>query len=92
MQTPTPPGGEFTVSGNMAGWELALILFVVLGAVVAIAYPFLRRLAGSKEREHIALLEQRIAELEERVDFAERLLPRPATTDAEDDPKRSFGP
>ena len=78
-QAPTTPGSEVVVSGSLQGWELALILFVVLGAVVAVAYPFLRRLASSKEREHIAALEQRIAELEERVDFAERLLPRPST-------------
>jgi membrane protein implicated in regulation of membrane protease activity len=71
------PGSEVIISGSMEAWEMALILLVVLGAVVALAYPFIRRLAGKPEREMIRALEQRIAELEERVEFTERLLPAP---------------
>lgn len=97
VQTPQapPPGSEIVVQGSMAGWELALILVIVLGAVVALAMPFMRTFARRFERaplspETLARLEQveaglqetramqqRILELEERLDFAERLLPRP---------------
>jgi hypothetical protein len=88
----------------MAGWELALILLIVLGAAVAVSWPFLRAFARRFERtrlepETLARLERveaglqemqalqtRVMELEERVDFAERLLPRPEA------PKRTGTP
>ncbi len=94
-QAPAPPGSEMSVSGSMEGWELALILLVVFGAILAIAWPFLRSLARrldpppvdaevlrrldrlEGEAHALKVLENRIAELEERVDFAERFLPRP---------------
>lgn len=90
----TQTGTDLSVNGSMEGWELALILLVVLAGVIAIAWPFLRSLARRLEPPQIdgdtlarldrlegevhsmQALRDRIAELEERVDFAERLLPR----------------
>jgi len=89
----------------MAGWELALLLLIVLGAVVALALPFLRTLARRMERtklepealarlerveaglQEMRALQNRVMELEERVDFAERLLPRPDGRVVRDQPR-----
>jgi hypothetical protein len=94
-QAPSPPGSEMVVQGTLDGWELALILLIVFGALLALAWPFLRSLARRLERppldpevlvrldrlegglHRVQTLEDRLAELEERVDFAERFLPRP---------------
>jgi hypothetical protein len=83
------------VSGSLAGWELALILVIVLGAAVVLLLPFMRTFARRFERtrlepetlarlervesglQEVRALQTRVLELEERVDFAERLLPRP---------------
>ena len=94
-QAPAPPTPEMVVQGSLEGWELALLLLVVFGAIIAIAWPFLRSLAGRLDRpavepevlarlvrvegalHHLRTLEDRVADLEERLDFAERFLPRP---------------
>lgn len=94
-QAPSPPGSEVVVQGSLEGWELALILLIVFGAIVALAWPFLRSVARRLERppmepdvlvrldrlegglHQMRTLEDRVAELEERVDFTERFLPRP---------------
>jgi hypothetical protein len=83
------------VQGSLEGWELALILLIVFGALLALAWPFLRSLARRLEKppiepdvlarldrlegglHQVRILEDRVAELEERLDFAERFLPRP---------------
>ena len=96
-QLPSPSRPQVVVEGNLDVWELALILIIVLAAVVAIAWPFLRSLARRVERpaaepevvarldqlerrlHQVRKLEDRVADLEERLEFAERLLPRPET-------------
>lgn len=103
-QGPSPPGSEMVVRGSLEGWELALILLIVFGALLAIAWPFLRSLARRLEKPPIDLdvlarldrlegalhqayaLEDRVAELEERLDFAERFLPRPEEHKVQDTP------
>jgi hypothetical protein len=96
-QAPSPKDSDNGGARSLDGWELALILAVVLGVLLAIAWPFTRSLArrlepppidpdllGRLDRlegglHQLGTLEDRVAELEERLDFALRLLPRPET-------------
>src|SRR5262245_38887317 len=80
-------GTDLSVNGSMEGWELALILLVILAGLITITWPFIRSLARRLEPRQIdaetlarldrlegelhsvQALRERIAELEERVDF-----------------------
>ena len=102
-QTPSPSSTELVVKGSLEGWELALILLITFGGIIAIAWPFLRSMAQRLERpleqemlkrldqfegelDQARTLETRVAELEERLDFAERRLQRPEEVQLSDAP------
>lgn len=91
LQTPVPPFDVVPIFGMVTG-IISMVLFAVVVIKVAqsqIGQAIARRISGKRDaaegelqqelldlRETVAHLEARVAEGEERLDFAERLLSR----------------
>jgi hypothetical protein len=90
MSIPQESQSTIQVGGSLAGWELALVIGVVAVPLVLLAWPIVSAWASrlrsgptdaalAQTQQEVDSLTGRLADLERRLEFAERLLPRPAT-------------
>jgi hypothetical protein len=82
IQTPVPPGQRVSVTGSLEGWDAVGLFLIVAALLGVLLWPLIRAWArriesggaAAEAQAELGVLRERLGALEERVEFAERLL------------------